>query len=1174
MLIFYCPKTRLFGFLIIIFLSIPIFFVQRALGQINTGAPVITSPVPPSPNAASLGRYGEIPVGLYTGVPGIDIPIYEIKAGGLRLPISVSYHAGGVRVEDIASSVGLGWSLNAGGVITKSVRGLSDDNPNGYFYTWPLINQYLNGTMTNSVQQSFFQEVLEGETDSEQDIYFYNFGEESGKFILDHSGIGISIPQSKYKIEFGTFLGVEDCWKVTNTKGDVAYFTNKEITETTTQNVNGLPVLSGPVTTSWLQTSLTNAGGTENINFTYEDSNISFKTIVSQTKYYYLAGNVARPRPDESGFSNNTVHGKRLTGITFSNGQVDFIKDTQLRSDIPTDYKLQSIVVKSTDLNFYKRFNFYNSYTTSTETAIGAATEERKRLFLDSISVADRNTIKNGTYKFIYNSTQLPYRNSYSQDHWGYFNGANNGANFAPTTIVTKADGNPFNYILANRMVNTSTAQAGILRSITYPLGGRTEFEYENHRAGNIPASLDNAATYLQAKILSDGASTTYTTSFSITAGFGGYAGVNAEIEVWRVGCPNVTTAGCPITLLRRPDGSSVNINSNSTLFLPVGNYSVDVDLTGCSAAAIANYYVRVKWPVSSYETEKFDMLAGGLRIKKMVNYNFDNSVTNSRSYNYNVPDSVGYSSGVMITVPSYKSFVTDFTYTAAGGAPYITATDYIGISSGSRYSLASTRNSAVGYKYVTEFNDDLGVLGKTVSQFSAMMDLYIDVFPFPSPISKEHLRGMEQSKKIYRYNAVSSTYELLRQIKNQYGQLNGATFTSIKVGLDATYSTGYEAFEKPYKIGEYIISTSWNPLIKQTIEDFDPATGSTVQVVNDYEYNNAYQKLKKIVSTSSQGLNKENNTSYSFDMVSTGRDPNGTYQAMVNKNVIDPLIEESEVRNGKTKLQLTNYVQPFTGIFVPGTVEVRNYLAGVNETRIRYHSYDAKGNPLSVSKEDGERVNYRWGHNGQYPIAEVSNAQPLEFYTQSFEDAVIGFNTTVTRDNTKAHSGHYSGKIANTGTSEKVTESVDWLTLTPGAARMFTYSGWVYSDGPSAELLLFMYRAGETGYYTYADNVATSATGKWIYLNKSVRVPSDVVSMRMRVDNNSTGNVWFDDLRIQPMDARSSTFTYDPLVGVTSKTDNKGNTLTYEYDEFQRLINVKDQDGNIIKNHMYHLKN
>ena len=117
------------------------------------------------------------------------------------------------------------------------------------------------------------------------------------------------------------------------------------------------------------------------------------------------------------------------------------------------------------------------------------------------------------------------------------------------------------------------------------------------------------------------------------------------------------------------------------------------------------------------------------------------------------------------------------------------------------------------------------------------------------------------------------------------------------------------------------------------------------------------------------------------------------------------------------------------------------------------------------------------------------------------------------------------------------------------------------------------MKRAGETGYYSYSDQIETVATGEWVYLEKEFEVPTDVVQLNMRVDNNGGGTVWFDDLRICPSDAQMTTYTYRPLVGMTSMTDAKGLTTYYGYDGFQRLKTIKDREGNILKNYNYHYK-
>lgn len=80
-----------------------------------------------SPNAASLGQYGEVPVSLYTGTVQINVPIYEIDYMGHKIPISMTYHGSGVRPDQHPGWVGLGWNLNAGGCISRIVNGLPDE---------------------------------------------------------------------------------------------------------------------------------------------------------------------------------------------------------------------------------------------------------------------------------------------------------------------------------------------------------------------------------------------------------------------------------------------------------------------------------------------------------------------------------------------------------------------------------------------------------------------------------------------------------------------------------------------------------------------------------------------------------------------------------------------------------------------------------------------------------------------------------------------------------------------------------------------------------------------------------------------------------------------------------------------------------------------------------------
>ncbi|QMU65714.1 MAG: hypothetical protein GKR88_16465 [Flavobacteriaceae bacterium] len=63
-------------------------------------------------------------------------------------------------------------------------------------------------------------------------------------------------------------------------------------------------------------------------------------------------------------------------------------------------------------------------------------------------------------------------------------------------------------------------------------------------------------------------------------------------------------------------------------------------------------------------------------------------------------------------------------------------------------------------------------------------------------------------------------------------------------------------------------------------------------------------------------------------------------------------------------------------------------------------------------------------------------------------------------------------------------------------------------------------------------------------------------------------------NLRAIFSEAMVTAYTYDPLIGVTSITNPRGQTVYYKYDEFNRLQYVKDHDGNILSKNEYNYKN
>lgn len=93
----------------------------------NTYAPREYSIIPPSPNVSSLIKYNDISVNHLNGLPDISFPLYVVKEGFLSVPITLSYHGGGIKVNEWASNMGLGWTLITGGVISRTAYGHPDE---------------------------------------------------------------------------------------------------------------------------------------------------------------------------------------------------------------------------------------------------------------------------------------------------------------------------------------------------------------------------------------------------------------------------------------------------------------------------------------------------------------------------------------------------------------------------------------------------------------------------------------------------------------------------------------------------------------------------------------------------------------------------------------------------------------------------------------------------------------------------------------------------------------------------------------------------------------------------------------------------------------------------------------------------------------------------------------
>ncbi|MFK8101142.1 MAG: RHS repeat domain-containing protein, partial [Saprospiraceae bacterium] len=108
-------------------LLLPLFLSSTIFAQGDLGAAFNPEAnVPASPEVAALGKYGDIPINNYSGIPNIEVPLYTIKSKDLTVPISMSYFSNGIGVSEEASWTGLAWTLDVGGMISHSIRGKDD----------------------------------------------------------------------------------------------------------------------------------------------------------------------------------------------------------------------------------------------------------------------------------------------------------------------------------------------------------------------------------------------------------------------------------------------------------------------------------------------------------------------------------------------------------------------------------------------------------------------------------------------------------------------------------------------------------------------------------------------------------------------------------------------------------------------------------------------------------------------------------------------------------------------------------------------------------------------------------------------------------------------------------------------------------------------------------------
>jgi YD repeat-containing protein len=494
-------------------------FSQESNAEEN---PSYTKTIPPAPTAASLGKYGDVPVSYYTGIPNINVPLYEARSGDISVPVSLSYHAGGIKVEEIASWVGLGWSLNAGGVITRTVRGIADEKDQMQRTYKENIDLY-NAASSQTAKNEILKKIVDGELDAEPDLFHFNFGGNSGKFFIGEDGSTVyTIPQQKLEISFTKTAGGGNSAHITSwTIVDQSGFTYTFGKSPANATLNGVEYndtysacadgqstsTSVSLATSWFLVEIKSPRG-HIITFEYDSYTYNFRNLGNQTEYYCNIQDQNGQNPkciDRTVFcfTRNTVTGKKLRKINFLNGSVEF--ETKDRFDLCGEKALEFVkVFRLGETNPVKTLTFDYSYFVGIgkwqqpTSCVSEQEDAFYRLKLNSVKETGANNEEKNPYQFYYDDeiNQMPPRyrdlsttsaDSYAQDHWGYYNGKLNNKDsgiptLIPTVFLENGGSNVIEYGGADRSSVEAFAKTYVLTKIKYPTGGETSFEFESNR--------------------------------------------------------------------------------------------------------------------------------------------------------------------------------------------------------------------------------------------------------------------------------------------------------------------------------------------------------------------------------------------------------------------------------------------------------------------------------------------------------------------------------------------------------------------------------------------------------------------------------------------------------------------------------------------------------------------
>jgi YD repeat-containing protein len=1174
--------------------------------------------ISPSPTASALGKYGDVPVSLYTGTPNISIPLGALTGTELELPVSLSYMARGVKVEENASWVGTGWSLNAGGVITCTIRGREDaDGKPRPTFPMPLSAADKSSILTD-IQHNVY--------DPEPDLFFFNLPGHSGSFVLDATGKAVLDDSKDIRI-------VRDAvnkYKFTITIENGTQYIFDKIETTSYQGSSS----AGGVAGIYLS-KIVSATGKEVVNFTYAEE---------LTKFYSLSRPVKRIRPGNVAFDAypatfgiTTINSLRLTDITTNfGGNLRFIPDSLSRKDLGLVsmsvaphalkaiqfYDGNGVVKKSIDFT-YDMIGTWKPYSQlrGTDPPADQNTEySNYRLYLASVKeISGAGRIANPPYVFKYfgrtavNLDLLPNKLSPSQDHWGYYNAAPNqdlwpgysgpfgtfdsNFNAKVTEGCAPTVGGQASFTMqgADRRPRFPVSQFGILTDITYPTGAQTNFTFEQHRyayesskGGYVTTESEAIAQLFVAggsSILTDQAIVNASLAATITVEFAATCwDSNTNSRPFDCTAPNAQTdfdlfqensvalidaSGHEVAALKWiPGDRGFHVYRDGIIYgpaiMPDAEGNIKADITDLNLP-----YGSYTFTLNKDRDSPTDIFAWfhypsetSIDISNPAEYKTAGGLRIKKIETFDENGRVAgvktykYGLGVLIDGPKYSTYV--FSQGSFLQPCEIYPSDgtmvYLEVSSGSYTSLGQTQGAPIGYQSVTEEYNGNGSI----------------IYEYTTGIEYPDNSETESNDITYVFTNTTGTV-----FQETYSFPGRAAWPHINQD-NADRKRGFLK-KTTYKevAGQEVMIKENIPIIK----DRNAVYGLRLQTLRPnidwlysiYKYSSGTVNIARNIETQIQQtpFNKFNKiVDFFYD---------SPYHGQVTKQTTTGSrgeIETTEFHYPDDYAAINDLNHPVAQMksanlhMIGSPVETRKYQNGIitggsiNVPAIvnGQREFFVAPKTAFVMKEQISNPATPWSLDPANPDLDIFNRDIELTY-----DAQANLVLAKPRDQLPI------AFLWEPGTPSPVAKIVD------GTSGSAYYSGFELSG--RSEISTDAAHTGNKcwgyGNYDFANDGnfsplhADALLMSYWYWNEDRWIFSGDLPFASLISSPGTR---LDDIRAFPRGSQMTTYTYELLVGVTSQTDPNNVTTYFQYDDLGRLELILDNNGDILKKYTYHL--